>query len=168
MQPPPLIAQAPAPEPPALAPAPPLKVLEYHVPPPGGPGAGRWSWVGRWAAALAWAACVAGTALIFWEVESVMLTGAALATLGIALLVAGLVARRTPWAVLGSAHVAVCGLFVALVNLRDWGPREAQAPFEAMSVLYTLASAAPSWLAFRRHRSGGRAALPRSGGPPAR
>lgn len=148
---PPPSGTPPPPVAPPLAPAP-LKVLEYHVPLAGEPGAGRWSWVGRWTAALAWAACAAGTALIFWEVESVMATGPVLLILGVLLTVAGLVARRTLWALLGSGHVAVCVLFVALVNLRDWSPRQAEAPFEAMSVLYTLASAAPSWLAFRRRQ----------------
>lgn len=80
---------------------------------------------------------VAWTLLVFVEVESVVITGAMLFILGVLLLVGGAITR--PWraAGFGAAHVAVCVLFVALVNLRNWSPHEAEAPFTAMGAAYT-------------------------------
>jgi hypothetical protein len=124
-------------------------VLDYHIPPPGVPGGRRWSWIGRITAAVAWAACVVGTALIFHEVESVIGTGPVLAGLGVILLIAGVVARRTLWTLLGTAHVSVCLLFFGLVNLLEWDPSDAEMPFRVMSVLYTMASAVSSFFAVR-------------------
>jgi hypothetical protein len=98
---------------------PPIPVLPLdYAPTDSADRVARWRW---WVRALVVAGavvCAAGWLLIvFTHVESVILTGPALAAVGAFLAACGWRARDWRGLFLGVAHVAVCVLFVALVNM---------------------------------------------------
>lgn len=96
---------------------------------------------------------VAATLIAFVDVESVMGSGPVLALFGIVLLVAGLVKRKKLRAILGGLHCMVCALFVVMVNLWNWGPADADAPFLVMGVVHTLVTAGVvvvMWMRYNR------------------
>jgi len=104
---------------------------------------------------VAWAACAAGwAALVLIDTETVVISGAVIALLGIAMAVFGFRAGRRRYAWLGLAHVAICLLFVVLVNLLTWSPRDAHLPFAVMGAMHVIATGlASAWLFLRRrHR----------------
>jgi energy-converting hydrogenase Eha subunit E len=91
-------------------------------------------WVG-------WFVCMTALLLIVLvEVESVLVTGPILMTLGIAATVLGGVLRYWRMSLLGLAYIGVCLLFFGLVVSLGWGPRESKIPFVAMGTLFTIAS----------------------------
>ncbi|MBN1343713.1 MAG: hypothetical protein JXQ73_13580 [Phycisphaerae bacterium] len=90
---------------------------------------------------LGWAVCmIALLLIIFVEVESVLVTGPILMTLGITAAVQGGILRYWPMVLLGLANVGVCLLFFGLVVSLGWSPRESEAPFTIMGTLFTVAS----------------------------
>jgi hypothetical protein len=87
----------------------------------------------RLAGALAWAAAAVTQVLIVTvDVESVVVMGPVIFLLGVATIVSSRRSRYPRAAWLGVAHVGVCVLFVALVNVFDWSPRDAEWPFGIM------------------------------------
>lgn len=143
----------------------PVIPLQYADTPADRPGA--WQRVTRVALVLAWLCCVIGWACIAWvDVESVIGSGPLLATLGLLMLIGGLRLRRPEYWVLGSAHCAICILFVALVNVRRWSPNDAEWPFTIMGGVYALCATAASawaWARLRPAAVGGAAGRGRMG-----
>ena len=90
---------------------------------------------------LAWAVCaVAWTLIVSVDVITVVVTGWVIALLGGIVAVRGAIERRTAFTVLGAAHVAICLLFVVLVNWLNWAPRDAHTPFAVMGALHVIAT----------------------------
>jgi hypothetical protein len=102
---------------------------------------------------LACAACAVAWGLIVGvDVESVIVTGPIISVLGLTLLLCGLIERRAGFTVLGAAHVGICLLFVMLVNLLNWMPRDAHKPFAVMGAIHVIASGLASvWLMMPSH-----------------
>lgn len=125
----------------------PIPVIPLQYAEPGRNERPRWRAFARVATGAGWLACVAALGLIAAEVETVIATGPVIATVGSAMILGGGMARDRRVAVLGSAHCAVCVLFVVLVNFRGWDPGEAKLPFLVMGALYTAATAVPSYVA---------------------
>jgi hypothetical protein len=119
------------------------------------PARSRLGQVAQWLLILAWAAC-AGTwaALVLIDTECVVVGGPIIALLGIAMAVTGFRAGRPGYSWLGLVHVAVCVLFVVLVNALSWSPREAHLPFTVMGAVHVIATGlASAWPFLRRqHR----------------
>ena len=103
---------------------------------------------------IGWLCCLVALCLILYEVESVIFTGPVIVLSGVLMTVSGSLTRDLRVALLGAAHCAVCVLFVALVNWRNWDPGDARLPFLGMGTVYTGATALPTWIAVVR---GGRA-----------
>jgi len=85
------------------------------------------------------------------HVETVLFSGPLLLLVGLAMVTGGFY-RRQPfiWG-LGSAHCAICVLFIVLVNLLNWSPSEAAQPFAVMCGAYNLLSIpATIWAWVRR------------------
>ena len=102
-------------------------------------------------AIAAWLACAVALGLIVAvDVESVMVTGPVITVLGLLLAVWALLEHRPPFLVAGAAHIAICLLFVVLVNVRQWSPREATLPFTVMGAMHVIGSGAgTAWLLLR-------------------
>lgn len=126
----------------------PVIPLEYAETPSDRPA--TWERVTRVAIVLAWLCCAIGWALIiFVDVETVIASGPLLTALGLVMLFGGLRLRRPSYWVLGSAHCAICILFVVLVNVRHWSPADAATPFAVMGGMYALlATAGSAWAWF--------------------
>src|SRR5262245_12079483 len=99
-------------------------------------------------AIVTWTACVVAWALIVnVDVETVVASGPIIAILGGMLGIRGLLERRYGFAVLGAAHIAICLLFVVLVNLFQWSPRDADKPFTVMGAMHVIGSGlGTAWL----------------------
>lgn len=138
----------------------PVIPLEYADAPSDRPA--RWYRVTRVTLVLAWLCCVIGWACIAWiDVETVIGSGPLLLALGAVLLIGGLRLRRPAFWVLGSAHCAICILFVMIVNFLSWSPGEATWPFTIMGGIYAMfATAWSAWACFET-----RAVATTSGGP---
>ena len=110
--------------------------------------------VAQWLLIVAWAAC-AGTwaALLLIDTECVVVGGPIIAVLGIAMAATGFRARRPAYARLGLAHFGICLLFVMLVNLLTWSPRQAHLPFAVMGAMHVIATGlAGAWPILRRQQ----------------
>ena len=118
----------------------PLPVIPLEYAPPARAASSRaWRHVVRVCLALSLLCCAAAWALVAGGVgRSVLATGPVLFTLGVLLVVGGAITRDPRAAAFGVAHVSVCLLFVLLVNLLHWGPRDAERPFTMMGGAYTL------------------------------
>lgn len=94
--------------------------------------------------ALGLAVCALAFALLFYEVELVLVTGPVIFLIGAAML--GMAVHRRDWARvgLGAGHVAICGLLIALVNLLSWSPDEAEQPFKWIGGCYLTATVGAS------------------------
>ena len=106
----------------------------------------------RWLIALCGLIAVAALALLLYDVETVVLTGPLLFLLACVGLVPAIRAGGVVPLTIFVAHAAICLLFVALVNLRGWGPSDAGPPFKVMGGLY-VAVGLPAW-AWQWHRLG--------------
>ena len=95
---------------------------------------------GAWVSALC---VVVGWAAMFVDVETVVISGAILALSGTTLAVAAWRLNLLPGLLLGIAHVSICVLFVVLVNIWQWSPRDATIPFRVMTGIYLLALVLP-------------------------
>jgi len=82
------------------------------------------------------------------DVESVLATGPILFLVGFVMVVMGYWIGYRLAAGIGAAHMGVCVLFVLLVNILNWSPSAASFPFAWMGLLYTVATAWPSFYAF--------------------
>ena len=104
---------------------------------------------------ISWAACLIATALIWTvDVETVMGSGPVIATLGLAMLIAGVRSGSTWHVILGAAHCAICLLFFMFAWWVNWGPAEATTPFGIMGAAYTLLSGVASGWLILRSRAG--------------
>jgi hypothetical protein len=109
-----------------------------------------WLRVGRICSFGAWMWALAAWAVVFRiKVESVLFTGPVLCVLGLAIVLAGVLAHQTLFLALGAAHCALCVLFAVLVNVNHWGPGAAHRPFVLLGALYLLAAVVPTHLASR-------------------
>jgi hypothetical protein len=100
----------------------------------------------RGAAALTWIACaIAWLLIIGVDVETVIIAGPIIAALALSIVIRGIIERRRPFTVLGSAHLGICLLLVALVNLFNWSPSEATKPFAVMGVIHVVATGVASY-----------------------
>jgi len=82
--------------------------------------------------------CVAGIALLLVHTETVIASGPVIALLGIWLIIQGFKRHQRLRLILGGLHCMICALFLVMVNLWHWSPRDAHLPFLAMSVIHTL------------------------------
>jgi hypothetical protein len=131
----------------------PLAVLPLEYAPPVIDEHPHWRWVVRKSLLLAWPVCCVGVlVLIAFHVESVVVSGPVLFTLGVLAAVGGVFTRDRFAVCLGVTHCAVCVLLFLLVNLLRWSPREAAHPFAVMGSIYTLATLAPTAWYFARAR----------------
>ena len=123
----------------------PVPVLALEYAPAYADDRRRWRAVARICLVLAWMTCLVAAFLIAQvDVESVLVTGPILFTLGLLALLAGALTRQRLPLFLGVAHCSVCLLFFFLVFLLEWSPQEARTPFIVMGSLYTLGAAAPT------------------------
>jgi hypothetical protein len=139
---------------------PPLITLEYAEPRAARP-AGLRRTVGACRALAALCCAAAWVALVFYE--RVGVAGAMLFTIGLTFVVAGAVTHDWRAVGIGVAHVAVCGLGVALLRWRGLGPGQLQVSFLVMGALYTLSALClaawpPAVRVRAARRRGGRAA----------
>lgn len=132
----------------------PVIPLEYAKP-DDAPRRRTWLRVGQVALAVSMADLLVGWTLIaIVDAETVIATAPVLFTAGAILLVASLKIRLTLTAILGLAHGALCLLFTMLVNVRNWSPDEATAPFTIIGAVYALGVAGPmTVVGFRRMRA---------------
>ena len=92
-----------------------------------------------WAARVAWLVRLVGAVLIiFYEVESVIVTGPILLLLGVFLFGLGVRCRYYRAAIIGAADCLICFLFFGLVWTLSWSPTQATVPFGFMSAIYLL------------------------------
>lgn len=90
--------------------------------------------------ALSLICCVVAWVLIVLGFgRSVLVTGPILFTTGALMTVGGVVTRKIGTIGFGISHVAICLLFVSLVNLLGWSPRSAERPFTIMGAAYIVA-----------------------------
>jgi hypothetical protein len=132
----------------------PLPVLPLEYAPP--PAAGRrptWRRIGRVGAAAGWLTCLVAWALVLLGlVESVLVTGPIIFTLGLLTLLGGAFNRERWPLILGVSHCAICVLFLFLVNAFHWSPRDAKLPFTVIGGVYTfLLSPVPTLFTIGRH-----------------
>jgi hypothetical protein len=105
---------------------------------------------------LALACCVVTVLLIgMLSAEVAVVGGPVLATAGALMIVGGWMVGSRAAIAFGAAHVGICVLFVALVNLMSWSPRDAYGPFLAMGTLYALAASLAAAAMQRRDRPRG-------------
>ena len=88
-------------------------------------------------AIINWACILTAWVALLARVESVLISAPILALLGITLIWVGGI-RQFWLMIIGVCNCAVCALFVALVNLWNWGPDTAYAPFSIMGFLYVV------------------------------
>ena len=129
----------------------PVIALEYEH--PAVAAAARPSRMARVSVIAAWIMCAIAWMLIMAvDVHTVMVTGPIIAALGLMVVIRAIIERRAPFAILGAAHIGICLLFVALVNLLGWSPADATRPFVAMGTTYLIASGFASlWILSRSH-----------------
>jgi hypothetical protein len=95
----------------------------------------RWGLLVAW---LGWIACaIAFLLILFFDVESVLVTGPIIALLGLLAIFLGIAGGCLPIILLGAADCAICLLFFGLVLLLGWSPGDAYLPFASMGLLYT-------------------------------
>ena len=93
----------------------------------------------QWLLASAWAACLVAWGLIVsLDVQTVVVTGPVIALLGLATAFTGLRIGRRAYQWIGAADVAICVLFVTLVNWLSWSPRDATLPFTVMGAMHVI------------------------------
>ena len=85
-----------------------------------------------------------GWVLLFFDVETVIVTGPLLFVLGLALAVSAWRLKLMPAVMLGIGHCSICVLFVTLVNVRNWSPSEAEIPFRVLGGFYLLVVTVPA------------------------
>ena len=108
----------------------------------------RWRRANRWIAGAAWTTCAVGwLAIVLIGVESVLVSGAVLTSLGVLLVTGGVLTHDRLVIGLGAAHCAVCVLYVVLVTVLNWSPSDAQRPFSIMTAAYTVLIVWPSFRA---------------------
>ena len=106
---------------------------------------GQWWWfASRWGVVLSGLCLLVGWVLMFFEVETVVVTGAILFLLGLALALSGWRLKLLPAVMLGIGHCSICMLFLTLVNVRQWSPREAEIPFRVMAGFYLFVVTLPA------------------------
>jgi hypothetical protein len=119
----------------------PMSVIALEYEHPAVAAAARPSRMARVSVIAAWSVCAIAWVLIMAvDVETVIVTGPIIATLGLMILIRGIIERRAPFTVLGASHLGICLLFVVLVNLFRWSPAEATKPFVAMGTVYLIAN----------------------------
>lgn len=123
----------------------PIPVIPLEYAKPGNP-----QWHRRWAIAAGVALVVSALdVLVGWmlialvHAETVLATAPVLFALGLILLVASWRLKLLLVGILGLAHCAICLLFTMLVNVFQWGPRQATKPFTIMGGLYLVAVVLP-------------------------
>ena len=109
-----------------------------------------WLRVGRFTCFGAWMWALAAWAVVFQlKVESVLFTGPVLFVLGLVIVLAGVLAPRTLFVLLGASHCALCVLFAVLVNVNHWGPGAAWRPFSLLGAVYLVCAVVPTYVASR-------------------
>jgi hypothetical protein len=90
------------------------------------------------------AACAIAFGLLFAEVQLVLVSGPLIFVIGAAMV--GMGVHRRDWARvgLGAGHLGVCALLIALVNLLNWSPGEAEFPFKWIGGCYLMATVGAS------------------------
>lgn len=123
----------------------PLRVIPLDYAAPGSRRPHRFWWLAaRWSLGLSLLCLLVGWVLMFFDVETVIVTGPILMLLGFMLALSALRLRLVLVMLLGIAHCTICVLFFMLVNLFSWSPREAEIPFRVMTGIYTLCMALPA------------------------
>jgi hypothetical protein len=111
--------------------------------------------------ALGVAACAIAFALLFPEVELVLATGPLIFVIGAAMVGMGVHRRDWPRIALGAGHLGICALLIALVNLLNWSPLDADVPFKWIGGCYLVATVGASVARLVHTRVGsGDASLP--------
>lgn len=99
----------------------------------------------------AYAACAVALALITMvDVESVLATGPLIFGLGLSALVVAATSRTWLAMAVSIGHCSICLLLFVLVVLLDWGPSQAERPFQAMGCIYLALAIVPTVLACRQ------------------
>ncbi len=96
----------------------------------------RWGLAAAW---VAWFACaLAEVLIVFYDVESVIVTGPIILVLGLIGILIARFAGYLALALVCCGNALVCLLFFGLVVLLDWSPSEAETPFVVMGLLYVV------------------------------
>jgi len=98
----------------------------------------RWRGILRVLLLLNIAGTILGNLAMLWEVESVLISGPFLSLAGSCTVLAAGVMRHLAGILVGCAQIAICLLFVSLVNILQWDPTEAEHPFHWMATVYVL------------------------------
>jgi hypothetical protein len=118
----------------------PVIPLDYQKPSEGEARTRLWRRLNRIALVAGAAVALGGWVAVISDVHAVLVAGPLLLCIAAVMVVGGLW-RKQPWIWgIGLAHCGVCLLFVALVNLLHWGPRQAQEPFRTLAAAYNLLS----------------------------
>ena len=133
----------------------PVPVIPLAYEPPQPPDWQTWRAILRVCHPVALVVCaLAWCLLVFVKVESVLLTGPALLTLGVLLVIGGALTGNARSLRFGVGHVSICVLFFLLVNLLEWAPSDSEQPFALLGGLY--ACAAVGWAIVPQLRASGR------------
>jgi hypothetical protein len=98
----------------------------------------RWFAIWCVVAHLSFAFCFLSYVAMLYEIETVLVTGWAVAALGLLLLTAGVFARYAAVVWIGLANGVVCAVFVGCVQIFGWGPDAAYVPFALMGVAFLI------------------------------
>lgn len=106
-----------------------------------------------WSVLIGWlCAVVAWVLIVAVDVESVMITGPILTLIGLTIAIAAGRLRAVWPLIVGLSHIAICVLFVVMINIWNLNPRSAYAPFTVVGAIYCVAVAAPTAMTLFRPR----------------
>lgn len=84
---------------------------------------------------------IAGTAAAFGEIESILVSGPLVSILGLVITFVSARSRNLLGVIFGISAPLFAGLVFALINIREWGPGDAQKPVSRLILVYVLAAA---------------------------
>src|SRR5688572_25751035 len=112
----------------------PVMALDYAKP----TGSLTWPNMACWSHRIGLIACAAATLFIaLIDTEFGVLGGIPISAAGVTAIIGAGYAKNGWSLALGICHLGICVLFVALVNLLNWGPQTAHLPFAIMGAAYT-------------------------------
>jgi hypothetical protein len=100
--------------------------LEYAKPDLWPPPRAQWVY---WAVGASWLTACVGTAIIYWNVESVLFSGPLLLLRGLLISIRSLNRQDGLGIAIGSFNCFICLLLFGLVQLLRWSPQDALYPF---------------------------------------
>jgi len=85
------------------------------------------------------------------DIESIIISGPVFGLVGLGVAIMGRRSRHVPALMFGGSAFAFAIFIFVLINLADWGPREATRPVMILSWIYTVAVTPVAWRCLRVH-----------------